>query len=60
MQTIYKNQPSFNLILDVPPVEQGIRQFWTLTNQPDFNFILDVPPVTQGGRQNWTFTAYLF
>ena len=31
MQTIYKNQPSFNLILDVPPVKQGIRQFWTLT-----------------------------
>ena len=33
MQTIYKNQPSFNLILDVPPVEQGIRQFWTLTRE---------------------------
>ena len=37
MQTIYKNQPSFNLILDVPPVEQGIRQFWTLTNQAKLN-----------------------
>ena len=30
VQTIYKNQPNFNLILDVPLVKQGVHQFWTL------------------------------
>ena len=31
MQTNYKYQPNFNLILDVPPEKQGVRQNWTLT-----------------------------
>ena len=36
-----QNQPSFNLILDVPPVKQGIRQNWTLTSQTGDTSVLN-------------------
>ena len=37
MLTNYKFQLDFNLILDISPVKQGIRQFWTLTKYSEYS-----------------------